>query len=262
MNKERIENYINNFYGYGNLASQIWFIGIEEGSNTNSKEELYKRIEVWEELSSKHTVDCKEFHLKIKMGNEKPFTVGSIQATWGRYIDLIIQLTKNKKPEKIEKRTFQLNDLGRLNANHCMIELYPMPCRDRKSWSYSQLRDILPYLSSKIEYENFVSEFRVQNLKKLINQYKPQIVIFNSAGEKEGLIKYWNRIIGDNLKKINVQTKSGKGDFFFKIYKDNVKYYSLHNLKYEAIEVKNNIIDDFRSKQKDDFIEEWGKMGL
>ena len=139
-----------------------------------------------------------------------------------------------------------------------MIELYPMPCRDRKSWSYSQLRDILPYLSSKIEYENFVSEFRVQNLKKLINQYKPQIVIFNSAGEKEGLIKYWNRIIGDNLKKINVQTKSGKGDFFFKIYKDNVKYYSLHNLKYEAIEVKNNIIDDFRSKQKDDFIEEWG----
>ena len=141
------------------------------------------------------------------MGNEKPFTVGSIQATWGRYIDLIIQLTKNKKPEKIEKRTFQLNDLGRLNANHCMIELYPMPCRDRKSWSYSQLRDILPYLSSKIEYENFVSEFRVQNLKKLINQYKPQIVIFNSAGEKEGLIKHWNRIIGDNLKKLSCLIK-------------------------------------------------------
>ena len=55
------------------------------------------------------------------MGNEKPFTAGTIQATWGRYIDLIIQLTKNKKPEKIEKRTFQLNNLGRLDANHCMI---------------------------------------------------------------------------------------------------------------------------------------------
>ena len=35
ITKELIENRINHFFGYGNIESDIWFIGMEEGFDGN-----------------------------------------------------------------------------------------------------------------------------------------------------------------------------------------------------------------------------------
>jgi len=49
MNKRENLNVFIQFLGYGNLASKIWFIGIEEGGNISDEktftEELNKRKE-------------------------------------------------------------------------------------------------------------------------------------------------------------------------------------------------------------------------
>ena len=47
LEKKDYEDFFLNFFGYGNLNSKIWFIGIEEGSASNSILELQKRISVW-----------------------------------------------------------------------------------------------------------------------------------------------------------------------------------------------------------------------
>ena len=42
LNDKVLEQYINNFYGHGNLNSDYWFISLEEGG-TYSEQKIQKR---------------------------------------------------------------------------------------------------------------------------------------------------------------------------------------------------------------------------
>ena len=243
--KKDFENFFFNFYGYGNLNSNIWFIGIEEGSVSNSVEELIKRIAVWKDMGEEKILDCKEFHLKLGMGNEKPFITGSIQATWGRYIDLIHRLRNFNKITKEEKRRYQLNNFATRESDHCLLELFPIPCRNINSWPYADLIEIIEFFKDKKLFQEFVVNKRIENIQKLIEKYQPRLVIFNSSGVKESLISYWEQIINSKLEKIIIDTANGS-DFYFKNTNFQTKFYSLHNLKYEPDEVKSSIVDHFK----------------
>jgi len=245
LEKKDYEDFFLNFFGYGNLNSNIWFIGIEEGSASNSILELQKRISVWKKLGKQITANCKEFHLSLGMGNELPFTKGNIQATWGRYIDLIRRIKKEDKLTKEEKREFQLNQFGGMQSDHCLLELFPIPCRDINSWPYKDLNHINQAFLDKKTFQNFIVSDRIKKIGKLLDTYKPSIVIFNSSGPKETLIPYWEKIINKKLFKLDVETSSGRNDFFFKNSDTEIKFYSLHNLKYEPDEVKLAIVKDY-----------------
>ena len=63
---EDLEKFTQSFYGYGNINSDIWFIGHEEGSKQNSINELDARVKTWKKLGKKTLCDCREFHLELK----------------------------------------------------------------------------------------------------------------------------------------------------------------------------------------------------
>ena len=54
ITKEIIEDRIENFLGYGNLDSEIWFIGMEEGfgdkKEVNGKRIAMSEEEIWDHL--------------------------------------------------------------------------------------------------------------------------------------------------------------------------------------------------------------------
>ena len=47
------------------------------------------------------------------------------------------------------------------------------------------------------------------------------------------------------LFKLDIKTSTGRNDFFFKNSDTEIKFYSLHNLKYEPDEVKLAIVKDY-----------------
>ena len=133
------KNDTNVVFGYGNINSNIWFIGYEEGSSSNSVKELKQRVNVWMKLDKEVLCDCKDFHLNLKMGNEEPFTVGKNQPTWSRYIDILTLYSKNYKLNKPEKQDYLRKKFAKLNSNHALLELFPIPCTSIPSWSYKDL---------------------------------------------------------------------------------------------------------------------------
>ena len=86
LNDKVLEQYINNFYGHGNLNSDYWFISLEEGG-TYSEQKIQKRLDIWKRRGCRQLEDCKSFHLEFGTGewfgisNEKPINV-KIQPTW------------------------------------------------------------------------------------------------------------------------------------------------------------------------------------
>lgn len=59
--RKELDHFIKGFYGYGNLESDIWFIGMEGGGGA-TLEEIKSRLEVWKALGEGKVVDAYEFH--------------------------------------------------------------------------------------------------------------------------------------------------------------------------------------------------------
>lgn len=66
LNDDDLRQFIKTFYGYGNLASRFWFIGMEEGGG-NSFAEVQARLSVWMQLGKPELADLRDFHLLIGM---------------------------------------------------------------------------------------------------------------------------------------------------------------------------------------------------
>ena len=47
FDEKLILKFAHNFFGYGNLSSNLWFIGMEEGGG-NSFTEIETRLSMWE----------------------------------------------------------------------------------------------------------------------------------------------------------------------------------------------------------------------
>jgi hypothetical protein len=52
-----LEEFINNFYGYGNYHGKYWFIGMEEGGG-NSIEEINRRLASWNTRGRRYGLTC------------------------------------------------------------------------------------------------------------------------------------------------------------------------------------------------------------
>ena len=193
--KYLIQERIKNFWGYGNLNSDIWFVGMEEGYNENN-EVLFERFKA---TAHGEVFDVYE-DLKVDPGHVFWFKEGApTQPTYRPLIFILLFLKTNKIPTLEEIRQFQIHNFGRKNSNHAILELMPLPSKStrQQDWHYGNL-GILE-LSSRRKYLEIYKEKRCLKLKELIDQYKPKIVIFYSLG----YIQDWQRVTGLNFVEIS-----------------------------------------------------------
>jgi hypothetical protein len=48
LDESLLQEFMSNFYGYGNYAAPYWFIGMEEGGG-DTIEEITRRLTVWDQ---------------------------------------------------------------------------------------------------------------------------------------------------------------------------------------------------------------------
>lgn len=188
ISKPLLTDFITNFFGYGNLNSPYWFIGKEEGGGKDL-EENFRRILTWEALGRTMTVDNFDYHQRLGF---TPHQFTRIQPTWTKLIQILLVLEGKDPLSKDLRRQYQSNHLGRLDSDHCCLELMPMASRSTSIWLWQELFNEYFGHNDRQDYFNKVVPARRARLIALISTYKPKAVVFYSS--QQNYISEWSAI--------------------------------------------------------------------
>jgi hypothetical protein len=196
IDENLLKEYMTNFYGYGNLKGDYWFVGMEEGGG-GSPTEIISRLNVWQSAGKPTLLDNYEFHKKVTGENGHSFEYlfkkeGSrYQPTWGGLIKILLNFKNGKKPTLGEVKLFQSEMFGRVDSNNCIVELFPLPSRSTIDFHYSTWTNI-DYLKDRGKYKSHLEKMRIEKLKSLISDRKPKFVLF--YGSSPEYVTYWSKI--------------------------------------------------------------------
>lgn len=181
-----LEEFINGFYGYGNLNAPFWFIGMEEGGGSSVRE-INTRIETWRNRGSKEVEDLFEYHCAI--GITQFFgRKAKLQTTWNKIIRVVLSAQEqNVDTDKV--RDYQNRLLARKNGETCILELLPLPSPNSTSWLYKDCSQ-LDFLRSREEYRRQVTRFRIPAIRNKVLEHKPKAVVFYGISYKD----HWTEI--------------------------------------------------------------------
>ncbi len=204
--KKLINDRIKNFIGHGNLKSDLWFIGMEEGYD-GTMNGLLKRFS---RTKGKKVIDPRP--------SERWFIESSnIQHTWGKLIRILLAMKHPKKiaMDKEQVRMFQIKRFGKRNGDHAMLDLMPLPCGSVSKWIYANLG--IPHLDSRKAYEREYRPKRIELFGKEIAKYQPKAVVLCSFSHRHSV---WPDIAGGSFGKIPINDseiyhrKDGRTDYF------------------------------------------------
>jgi hypothetical protein len=217
-----LENFIQSFVGYGNLESDVWFIGMEEGGGV-TENEVRARLEVWVNRGQAQIEDVREFHVACRQVQNNQHIAAPLEVALTNWLDLcfvdaaelqftwerIIRFVRanqqlNLHPE--EMRQYQINQLAGTAGNLAILELFPLPSPGSRKWNYgpvgtqkdsakafpSGVWTDLPYLQLRRSYQREVYGARRDLLQHLIDVHEPQAVVFYG----ESFRKKWCEIAG------------------------------------------------------------------
>lgn len=209
-----LRRYITEFFGYGDLSSPLWFIGMEEAGGA-SRNEIDCRLKAWSDLGASKTVDLFDFHELI--GVTECFETSikpKLQPTWSKLIRYLLAY-ENASVDRETVRNCQVSRFGRIGSNTCLLELLPLPSPQVGVWHYKEYYD-LPVLRSREVYTDKISKIRIKSLRELIELYRPKRVVFYG----KTYLKFWADVIGGD-----VVWKNGQ-DICFAV-KNNVNFFVL-----------------------------------
>lgn len=208
-----LSSYIEEFFGYGSLDADYWFIGIEEGGG-NSLKNIKGRIEVWKKRGAN---ELEELHSYVAaQGNSKLFSEGArIQPTWGKLIRIQYGM-KRIRPSKKEVREHQRKNLT-VSDDTCLLELLPLPRRGKGSWKYNKWSG-LEILESRKKYKTHILEKRRRKLHENILKHETKAVIFYG----KGYLKEWEKVAGAEF------TKDPKLDIWW-IRNDKTVFFAINH---------------------------------
>lgn len=215
MINEQVKDYTENFYGFGDFDSDIYIIGMEEGGT-----ELEHRINIWKKFKSPHLLDTYEMHKDMPSINGTLYSNYYDKEKWQPSISpiikgIIIPILNYNVAKKESWREFQAYHFGRVNLNNgyktCAMELYPLPCRNEKTWLYTNIVNM-----NKDEFRKCIVKKRVKSIKGFIHHHHPKFVLFYGGLTNPDFNKYWDKIAGSEVWDEQVVKVSGKSFYSHK----------------------------------------------
>ena len=186
FNDELLEKFIETFYGYGNLQGKYWFIGMEESGQ--DFKDINNRINIWDDRKQKEIEDVAEYH--IALGYEESFKPGAkLQPTWNKLIRIVLSAKGNENINTEDVRTYQIDELGRIGKETCLLELLPLPSPSLDHWIYKDHTQ-LSYLTDRNQYEKHCLENRINTISDKIKEHQPKAVVFYGTGYEY----FWRKI--------------------------------------------------------------------
>lgn len=194
LDRSALKEFMETFYGYGNLNGAFWLIGMEEGGG-HSCQDIEARLHAWQTRGKREIEDSAGYHRAFGVTHlfrEHP----KIQPTWGKLIRLLLAAEGMTSISAQQVREFQRDAFARSHSNHCVLELLPLPSPSTSHWIYGDCSD-LPYLANRDHYRTYVAPYRMVHLQSLIQAYQPPCVVFYSFGYRWN---YWENIAGVSLR--------------------------------------------------------------
>lgn len=173
-----LEAFMNKFYGYGNLNSDYWFIGMEEGFNKPSQasDEISRRISQWHLRGEQTVENLADYHRAIEIADF--FKKGAnLQPTWLGLMRIFFS-AKGLVPDIEKMREYQINHLGSKNGDICLMELLPLPSKSSNDWYYTEYSEAFSWLKNKNTYRAHMKRLRAAGIRDLISKHRPKYVFF------------------------------------------------------------------------------------
>lgn len=188
-----LSEFTSQFLGYGNLSAPIWFVGLEEGGGQDLAE-IEQRVLAWERRGAQLVEDLAGYHREIGVTwfFDGPRPV--LQRTWCALMKTL-QAYRTAPADADTLRQLQGGVFGASNGSVALLELLPLPSKDKSSWIYSSLAYGMPMLESRASYEAAMRPQRIERLRSLIAQHAPQVVICYGMSE----LPAWKAIVGGEL---------------------------------------------------------------
>lgn len=196
LEPDLISDFMENFFGYGDLASDIWFVGMEE-SGGKSCDDVARRLNTWKARGSRALEDVAEYHDNLYTAKPQrdlestkliPFREAKRQNTWDKLIRTELGY-RGQDAEKAASLEFQRETWGRTGSRTCLLELMPLPAQSTSAWRYHDWVDD-PRLGSRGRYMIELAKPRIDKLRDLISRHEPKAVIFYSKTYRP----YWGAI--------------------------------------------------------------------
>lgn len=201
--KELIQNRLDNFWGYGNLDGDYWFVGMEEGHGLDLESLRGRFMDTWDKSVVDIIDDNQSFITKL------PWFKGSkakIQRTYRGFIIIKLYLERGRLPTTEEVREYQNKNLGRLLAegkpnDHAMLELMPLPATSirEKHWLYKDFG--IPEIATRKSYLEKYRPAQCRKLRALIQEHSPRLVVFYSLL----YLPDWQQIVPGKLEEVTEQ---------------------------------------------------------
>jgi len=191
-----LDSYCSEFFGYGNLGSKLWFIGMEEGGG-DKYEQVQRRFAAWAKWGRPRLMCAASFHKELELPKDF-FTEGApLQYTWNKLIHLCMKANGEKtEPDRERRRKFQIYELGRPNSNHCLLELLPLPSPSGSKWLYGKWFPVVAWLANRNSYRQRYLLKREKAIQCLVRRYRPKVVIMYGLAN----IESWQRISRSSLR--------------------------------------------------------------
>lgn len=191
--QELIAEFMNKFYGYGNLEGRYWFIGLEEGCGPNWETDVAPRFEQWQIRGKREIEDVRAYHEAFGVTHHwEPPEAAVIQPTWRRLIQATITAQTGSEPNVNEIRAYQVNRLGTPTGETCLVEFLPLPSPNLAHFGYAHLaNDDYPFFAAPGLYAAHIRDTRIRHIRHLITHHGAAHVVFYGLTNLAG----WNEIV-------------------------------------------------------------------
>jgi hypothetical protein len=192
IEEKALKHWIDNFYGYGSWKAKFWFIGHEEGGG-DLPEEVAEKINYFQNVhahdAEEELCDIREMFKQVTIPQDGPKANSfknlfeyrfdrdaTLHGYWKNLIGFLHGYRNEKVPDLLsyQQHTFASPTAG----NEALIQLYPLPSPHNHAWYYSWL-DLpqLPFLKSRILYQEHMYEQRIQKILSNVRTHKPEVVL-------------------------------------------------------------------------------------
>jgi hypothetical protein len=117
------------FRGYGNPNGRFWFVGVEEGGGG------INNLRIRADNFAPHE-DLAESHKNFPNHDMSKLTT----STWGLMLSIVGRISADPNWWDTEyRRSYQMNQLGRLDGETYLTEILPLPKKALNDWPYGEL---------------------------------------------------------------------------------------------------------------------------
>ena len=188
IEEQKLEHWIQNFYGFGSYNAPVWFIGYEE-SGGDLPEDVAERLDYFHNLAVKENqplCDLRDLYRNVSFRSDGQraklfktmydYRFGENAVLHGLWKNLIAFSHGYKGIELPDLLTYQQRHFTR--RTEALIQLYPLPSPHNHAWYYSWL-DVpqKSFLVTRKMYEEHLYPRRIQTIFEKIKEYKPEVVM-------------------------------------------------------------------------------------